>query len=179
MGLGLRSGLPVVLGAAVAVKVGVGIHGFRSLLVALGGRSLRLFVGELLDGHSLETKCSLDGFLSVEWSWLALCTGMYKVLSNGLVPIVGVEAINMLPRVTRLTVDGVSIVVSEVTDTLDCVRLFFRCLGLWGTVFLGCWAQGYGRRNLTRSRGLCGQRRRVIGHSLHKTSRGSIRPRDA
>lgn len=53
---------------------------------------------------------------------------MSKVLSNSLVPVIGVKAIDVLPSIARLAVDCVSVIIREVANTLDGVRLFFRLL---------------------------------------------------
>jgi hypothetical protein len=157
--------LSIFLWSSMAVYLQV--VGFGPLLVALGGGPLRLLVRRLaFGGPVLETGCALNSFLAIKRTGFAFCTGVVKVLTDRLLSIVRVEAVDVLPRVTRLAVDCVSIIVSEVANTLNRVWLFLRRLDLSGNVALGRRAWLCRRRSLTRSRGLRGQRRRLVGHNL-------------
>jgi hypothetical protein len=75
---------------------------------------------------------------------------MSKVFSNGLIPVVRVKAVDVLPCIACFAIDRVSVVVREVADTLDGVRLFFYRLNLVGDIVLD--GEGTrGRDGLTRN----------------------------
>ena len=115
----------------------------RFSFVAFGGRSFRPFVqGLRLCGSAAKTQRSLDSLLAVERARFAFCTRVSEVFTNGLVPVVGVKAVDMLPRIARLAVDCVAIIVREVANTLDGVGLFFYRLNLLGDVIFDRRAQG-------------------------------------
>lgn len=157
--------LSIFLRSSMAVYLQV--VGFGPLLMALGGGPLRFLIRRLVVGRPvLETSCALDGFLAIERTGFAVCAGVVKILADRLLSVVRVKAVDVLPRVTRLAVDSVSIIVSEIANTLDRVWLFLRRLDLSSDVALGRRTWLCRGRSLTRSRGLRGQRRRLVGHNL-------------
>jgi hypothetical protein len=94
------------------------------LLVALGRGTFRLFVGGRFDDwHSCPCPLACDGLLAVQGPRLALDARMCKVRTKGIFDVVGVVALDVLPGIARLAVDGISVIVSEATYTPDGVRL--------------------------------------------------------
>ena len=57
---------------------------------------------------------------------------MGEVLPDSLIPVIGVEALDVLPGVACVAIYRVPVIVGEVADTLDGVRLFFDRLDLLG-----------------------------------------------
>jgi hypothetical protein len=112
-------------------------------------------------------------------SWLAFCTGVSKVFSNRLLPIVRVEAVEVLPCVTSLAVYRVSIVVRVAANTLDCVGLLlFNRLDLVRHIVLGSGRRG-GWRRRSGNRQLRRQCAWLVSHNLKGRRRalGRQRPR--
>lgn len=100
---------------------------------------------------------------------------MSKVLAYRLVPVVGIEAVDVLPRVACLAVYCVSVIVREVADTLDGVRLFLhRLYSVGGGLVLDDGCHRRGRSGLTGNCGLRRQRRRPVCHNLRRASRGEL-----
>jgi hypothetical protein len=105
--------------------------GLRFLLLVLGWRPLWLFVGRLFMNNGMsEALSSLYCSLSVKGARLALGARVCKGIAISLFAIVGVKAVDMLPCIACLAVDRVSVIVREVADTLDGVRLLFHRLRL-------------------------------------------------
>lgn len=92
---------------------------------------------------------------------------MSEVLPYGLVPVVGVEAVDMLPGVACFAIDRVSVIVREVAYTLDGVRLFFYHLDLVGDIVLGSGGERR-RESLTGKHGMRRQRCQLVGHNLKR-----------
>jgi hypothetical protein len=152
---------------AAGVSVQLQFDGLGLLLVALGGRSFGFLIGCLLRRRSgvIEPLCAFDSLLDIERTRLAIGTRVGKVLSERLLPAVWVEALDVLPRVAGFAVYRVSIIIREVADALDRVRLFLCRLNLSRRLGLG---DGSDRSDwcLTRNRDLRRQRLRIFGHTL-------------
>lgn len=97
---------------------------------------------------------------------------MSEVFAESLLATVWVEAVDVLPRVARVAVDRVSIIIREVANTLDRVRLFFlyRHNLAWNIVGGDWYARS--EEGLTRSRGLSRQWLRLFGHNLSSPRNG-------
>ncbi len=67
---------------------------------------------------------SLNCSLVIEKSRLAIGARMCKVFAQSVFDIVWIVALKVLPGVACLAVDRVSAIAREVTNALDCVRLF-------------------------------------------------------
>jgi hypothetical protein len=142
------------------------IRRLRPLLVGFRRRSFRSFVSTLIAWWLiLEADHALDSFLTIERTRFAFCTGVGKVFADSFLSIIGVETEDVLPCITGLAVNRVSIIIREVTDTLDCVW-FFRSLDRSSAFILeGCDRRKEGS-DLTRSRGLRRQEYWLVGHNL-------------
>lgn len=97
---------------------------------------------------------------------------MRKVLSNGLLPVLGVEAVDVLPCVARLAVYCVSVIVGEVAYALDGIRLFLWHLDLVSDMIGNGWAPGREVVGLTGDCGLRRQRSWLVCHSPREDHAG-------
>jgi hypothetical protein len=142
------------------------LNRFWLLLVTFRRGSLGLLLLSVSYDSMRKTICSVDGFLSIQRARIAIRAGMGEVLTYGLFPVVGVKAFDVLPRVARLAVDRVSIIVSEGANTLDCVRFFLTPFCLRRRLILDEWLWDSVGERLTRSRSERRQGRRFVGHNL-------------
>lgn len=148
-------------------------------LVAFGRGTFGLFVCGLLLNYGRSETCflSLDGTLLVKRSWFTLGARVGEVFTISVLHVIRVEALDVLPGIACLAVDRVSIIVREVTDTLDSVRLFLYGLDLlWNILDRDGIVCGEG--SLTRSRNLRRQRWKLVGHNLTKSSRCELKRED-
>jgi len=172
-----------VLAAAAAAARGVAVQlevrRLWLLLVALGRGSLGLGGrrGLLGDGDAESRPLSLEGLLVVERARLALVARVSKVLAARVLDIIRVEALDVLPRVARLAVDRVSVIVREAADTLDGVGFFafYRRLDLVRAI-LGRSAVVREDDGLTRIRELRRQGWGLFCHNLFAASRKGCEP---
>ena len=118
-----------------------------------------------------ETVSPIDRLLPVQGPRVAVGTSMCEILSDGFFPVVGVEALDMLPRVARLAVYRVSIIVRESADTLDSVWFFLTPFCLCWRLILDEWIWNGVGECLTRSRNESRQRCRLFGHNLNVARR--------
>jgi hypothetical protein len=166
--IGIISGvdvLPVFLRACMTVYGQ--IRRLRPLLVVFRRRSFRSLVSTLIARWLIfEAKYALDSLWTIEMTGFAFCTGVGKVFTDGFLSIIGVETEDVLPCVTGLAVNGVSIIVREVTDTFDCIWFFFRSLDRSGAFVLGGCDRRTEGSDLTRSHGLRRQEYWFVGHNL-------------
>jgi hypothetical protein len=97
-----------------------------------------------------------------------------KVLPDSLVPVVWIEAVNVLPGVARLAVDCVSVIVREVAYTLDRIRLFFRLLNGRGNgrVIFDNRVPRRSKNGLTGKWCLRRRRRGRVCHNLRDLTKG-------
>ncbi len=171
-----RSWLLSVLGRSVH-PVYVHFAELRLLLVALGWRSFGLLFGLTLGGRRvLESQGSLNSLLSIEGPWFTLCARVNKVWTNCFLFVVGVKTFDVLPRIACLAKNRTSVIVREVTDTLDRVWLFF----FYRVNFQGhlIFDDGTCRERcggLTRNRMWQRQRSWPICHNIRGTDTTSLR----
>jgi hypothetical protein len=125
--------LPALCSPVVSIERKITWLGF--LLVALGRRSLGFLINVLgLHDGRPKPQRALNRLLAIQRSGLAVSTGVRKVLTDGFLPVLRVEAINVLPCVACLAVYRVAVVVGEIADTLDGVWLFLWRLHLVGDI---------------------------------------------
>ena|ERR1700733_10486906 len=99
---------------------------------------------------------------------------MGELSAEGFFAVIGIKAIDVLPRVAGVAVYRVSVIVREVTYTLDGVGLLVSRLGLMDYFSSGGGRQ-QGEEALTRKRGLRLKRGRLFCHNLaRKVPQGDL-----
>lgn len=151
------------LGVVAAVYLQV--RRLRLLLVALREMALRPLV--VAGGLVLAlAPLTLGGMATVEGTGLAVGAGVVELGLGGGSDLARVEALDVLPGVAGLAVDGVPIVVAVVADALDGVRLLVDEVGAVGRI-VGRVGRRRGREGrLGRRRDLRGYREGIFGHNL-------------
>lgn len=159
----------VCVGARVAIQLEV--VGFDFFLVALGRRSLGFSLERLIGvGPTGASKVlSLDGALAIENSRFAFGTRVRELVRFGLLYVVGVEALDVLPRVARLAIDREPVIVSEAADTLDGVRLLLLVRPDGAGFMVQQDRNGLGAEGSRLTRGHEMRRRRIMLFCHHLT----------
>lgn len=118
----LRASVFVTVVIVEAIYLNIGR--FRLLLMALGRWALRFLVPVLGRDFVLPlVPLSLGRMSSIEGARFAVGTRVIEFFPRSIINTAGVKTFDMLPRIARLAVNCISIVVRVVADTLDRVWL--------------------------------------------------------
>jgi hypothetical protein len=158
-----------VVGRPIVDTIDLELCRFWLFLMALRRRPRWFFLGRrFYDPPSGPRPQAIDSRLGLQGPGFALGAGMCKVRIKGVIHIIGVIAPDVLPCIARLAVDRISVIVSEVADTLDGVRLLLdRLLLPRGISTRDGIRKGEG--GLTRKRDRRRQRRQLVGHNPEKS----------